>query len=162
MPQLQNLELSDYVFSHLEMGILGSTKIQTFFNIDLTMLQSIVLGDHPLNGSKSITGKSVVGLLSSFRNTSLILKGIDEMLVVRPDLPSLESLISTGEENFNYFGVLSIQSELVMKLLRIDIPKLRVLRLQSCFMDIGSFNVFNAESFKSYVGMNNGYGFFDV
>lgn len=79
------------------------------------MLQSIVLGDHALNGSKSITGKSVVGLLSSFRNTSLILKGISTMLIVFVDLPSLETLISTGEENFNNFGVLSIQSELIKK-----------------------------------------------
>lgn len=43
-----------------------------------------------------------------------------------------------------------------------DLPILKTLVLRECFVDIGSFNVFNSESFKTFVGMHNGYGILDV
>ena len=45
------------------------------FILDCPCLQTIQLGERALNGLKSSVRKSVVGLLSAFNNTSLILKG---------------------------------------------------------------------------------------
>ena len=74
-PLLKRIQLGGYVFSHLETLVIDGAFRVWASRTDLPELETLLIGEHALDGNKKISGKEVVGLLSSLRNSTCMIKG---------------------------------------------------------------------------------------
>ena len=74
-PLLKRLQFGGYVFSHLETLVIDGAFCVGVSSADLPELETLLIGEHTLDGNKKISGKEVVGLLSSLRNSTCMIKG---------------------------------------------------------------------------------------
>ena len=122
LPSLETIELGDGDFCFCQSVRFESIDLIDWLS-DLPKLQSIRLFSGALSGDNRKDRKTIKKEPYNYKNT-LSMKGIDLFFIHQSDLPSLTSLKSDGDDNFQTIGSVTLESTSYHSFIYTDIPNI--------------------------------------